>query len=75
MHELELSQEQIKKSISAAFDSVNLIKQLNELPSLSIDDKNTKTRNVQHLQLMLNKDWFNKNITPEQLTDIESVIK
>ena len=70
----ELTQEQITKSINAAFDSVNLINELNELESLNIEETNTLDRNIAHLQIMLNKTWFANALTTQQLSDIESVL-
>lgn len=61
------------KSISAAFDSVNLI---NKLVTETKDDEKKKTveRNVKHLQLMLTKDFFIQGLTPQQKTDIDTCI-
>jgi len=64
----------IPQAISAAFDSVNLINQLNSLETL--DEKQTarKQRNISHLQLMMTKDWFVEALTEEQTTQINAVI-
>lgn len=62
-----------EKSISAAFDSVAVI---NKLITQTIDDKkkaNVK-RNVQHLELMLTKEFFTEALTTEQRTEIETCI-
>lgn len=71
---MELTQEEIAKSISAAFDSVNLINELNALPSLDEEQTATKDRNVQHLNIMMTKDWFSTNLTVEQTTAINAVL-
>jgi hypothetical protein len=62
-----------EKSISAAFDSVNLI---NKLITETADDKKKSTveRNVKHLELMLTKDFFINALTPIQKTEIETSI-
>lgn len=63
-----------EKSISAAFDSVALI---NKLILQTVDDKkkaNVK-RNVQHLELMLTKEFFTEALTTEQRTEIETCIE
>ena len=63
-----------EKSISAAFDSVNLIKKIiTETP----DDKKKSNvdRNVKHLELMLTKDFFSEALSPQQKSDIESCIE
>jgi len=61
------------KSISAAFDSVNLI---NELVLETSDDKKKANvnRNVKHLELMLTKEFFTEALTAEQTTEIEACI-
>ena len=62
-----------QQSISAAFDSVNLINNT-ILETVSDDNKSTVTRNVQHLEIMLSKEWFLEALTQQQLTDINSCI-
>jgi hypothetical protein len=65
--------EQITKHISAAFDSVNLIN--NEITQEITDNrKDTVKRNVQHLELMIGKDWFEAGCTEQQVTDINACI-
>lgn len=64
---MEITQEQIEKSISAAFDSVDLINR-NE------DDVDTIERNVEHLRVMMNKEWFATSLTTEQANQINSLI-
>ena len=64
---MEITQEQIEKSISAAFDSVDLINR-NE------DDVDTIERNIEHLRIMMGKDWFITSLTTEQTNQINSVI-
>lgn len=71
----ELTQEQIEKSISAAFDSVNLIEELNLLETLTEEETDRKTRNIQHLEIMMEKEWFSSNLTSEQTSQINSVIE
>jgi hypothetical protein len=64
---MEMTQEQIEKSITAAFDSVDLINR-NE------DDVDTIERNIEHLRIMMGKDWFTISLTTEQTNQINSVI-
>ena len=64
----------IPQSISAAFDSVNLINQLNSLGMLDEKQNKSKQRNISHLQLMMTKDWFIEALTEEQTTQINAVI-
>jgi hypothetical protein len=66
--------EQIQKHIAAAFDSVNLINQLSALESLSEEQVSTKERNVQHLEIMIAKEWFTNGLTEEQTSVINQII-
>jgi hypothetical protein len=69
-----LTPEQIVQSISAAFDSVNLINEINAQTERTQDDINTIERNVQHLRIMMTKDWFVKALNKNQKTEINSII-
>ncbi len=70
----EQTLEQVQRSISSAFDSVNLINELKLLPSLTEEDKDRINRNVEHLRIMLEKDWFSKGLTEQQRIDIYSCL-
>jgi len=62
-----------EKSVSSAFDSVNLI---NKLITETADEKKKSTveRNAKHLELMLTKDFFLTALTSLQKTQIETAI-
>jgi hypothetical protein len=62
-----------EKAVSAAFDSVNLI---NKLVLETADDKKKANveRNVQHLELMLTKEFFTEVLTATQKTELEACI-
>lgn len=65
--------EQTQQHISAAFDSVNLIN--NEITQEVTDNrKDNVKRNVEHLELMIAKDWFEAGCTAQQVTDINACI-
>jgi len=64
----------VPQSISAAFDSVNLINELNVISELTEIQIKIKSVNVRHLQLMMSKDWFVDALTEEQTNQINSVI-
>ena len=68
----EQTPEQIQRSISSAFDSVNLINQLKAQPSLTEEERDRANRNVEHLRIMLAKEWFSTGLTEQQKTDINS---
>jgi hypothetical protein len=63
-----------EKAVSAAFDSVNLI---NKLVLETADDKKKANveRNVQHLELMLTKEFFTEALTSVQKDEIEACIE
>lgn len=64
---IEMTQEQIAQSVSAAFDSVDLINR-NE------DDEATIERNVEHLRIMMGYEWFVSALTDDQAEQINSII-
>lgn len=68
-----LTQEQIEKSISAAYDSVNLINELSSQESLDEEQLATISRNKEHIVVMLGKDWFSNALTEEQKAELEIV--
>lgn len=70
----ELTQEQMEKQVSAAFDSVNLITNLKTKDVLTDEDNSTINRNVEHLKIMMGKDWFVTALTTSQKTKINNLI-
>lgn len=57
--------EEIAKNYSAALDSVNLINDLMALDSRNEEQTDILTRNVNHLKLMVTKDfWTTEDMTP-----------
>lgn len=79
MNEIEqLTQEEIESSVSAAFDSVNLINNIvlgTETNEESIEEKKyCIDRNIRHLQIMNNKEWFTDALEEDQVTQIADCI-
>lgn len=68
--------EQIQKHVLAAFDSVNLVNTLKEKTkkTLTPDDTATISRNVEHLKIMMKKEWFAKALTATQKSKINTLI-
>ena len=63
--EIEITIEQIAKNYASALDSVNLIKELRAKETLTEDEEKTIQRNLEHLEIMLAKDyWTNEDLTP-----------
>lgn len=69
-----MTQEQIAQSVSAAFDSVNLVNELNAKTDKTQDDLDTISRNVEHLIVMMSKEWFVNALTKTQETAITKII-
>lgn len=64
----ELTAEDIARHYAASLDSVNLINDLVAKSSLSDEEKDTIKRNVEHLEIMVGKDfWTSEDLSP--LTD------
>ena len=74
MSEIQMTQEEIQRSVSAAFDSVNLINKLNLKDVLTDEETDTVDRNVEHLKIMMAKEWFDNALTTEQRADIQALI-
>ena len=65
MEKIEITPEQIAKNYAAALDSVNLINELKAKETLTEDEEKTIQRNLEHLEIMLAKDyWTNEDLTP-----------
>ena len=66
--EIEITIEQIAKNYASALDSVNLIKELRAKETLTEDEEKTIQRNVEHLEIMLAKDyWTTEDLTPFEI--------
>ena len=60
-----LTADEIAGHYSAAMDSVNLINALMAQDSRTTEEQDTVSRNVEHLQLMVAKDyWTTEDMTP-----------
>lgn len=68
------TEEQLQKSISAAFDSVNLINELKAKLSLTEEEQDRLDRNKEHLTIMLGKDWFSNGLTEQQKNEIDTCL-
>lgn len=70
----EVTAEQVAKSVLAAYDSVNLIAELKRKRTLSKEEIATLTRNVEHIAIMLGKEWFVNALTAEQKSELGGLI-
>jgi hypothetical protein len=70
--------EEIQRQIRAAFDSVDLINGIidgTKMVDAPLEKKkNTVSRNVEHLEIMMAKTWFVEGCTPIQITEINTCI-
>ena len=65
MGEEEITAEEIAQNYSAAMDSVNLINAVVAAPDDYADDETVLQRNVDHLKIMVVKDyWTTEDMTP-----------
>jgi len=72
--ELELTPEQeITKSVEAAYDSVALITELKAKETLTEEDADTLKRNEEHIRIMLTKDYFVAALTKTQKTQLSKI--
>jgi hypothetical protein len=65
--------EEVAKSVSAAYDSVNLINELNTKETLTEEDTATLDRNIEHIRIMMGKEWFVAGLTPLQITELQAI--
>lgn len=71
----EVTAEQAARSVLAAYDSVALINELKAKPELEADETAAIERNVEHIRIMLAKEWFAEALTAEQKTELEEISK
>ena len=67
---IEITAEEIARHLSAAMDSVNLINAGQPEGTTDEDWADTVSRNVEHLQIMLDKTYW----TTEDLTPIQALV-
>jgi hypothetical protein len=71
--ELEMTQEQVAKSVSATYDSVNLINELKAKETLTEEETATLTRNEEHVKIMMGKEWFVAGLTTKQKKELQAI--
>ena len=71
--ELELTKEQVAQSVSASYDSVALLAELNAKEFLTEEETETVTRNVEHIRIMMGKEWFVGGLTDKQITELQAI--
>lgn len=71
--ELELTKKEVTQSVSAAYDSVALLNELNAKETLTEEETATVTRNVEHIRIMMGKEWFVGGLTKKQVTVLQAI--
>lgn len=71
--ELEFTPEQVAQSVSAAYDSLNLINELKAKETLTEEETATLTRNEEHIRIMVGKEWFVAGLTKKQKTELKAI--
>jgi hypothetical protein len=71
--EIDITTEEVAKSVSAAYDSVNLINELKAKETLTEDESATLTRNEEHIRIMMGKEWFVGGLTDQQITELQAI--
>lgn len=72
--EQQLTKEEVQQHIKSAYDSVDLINRLREKQSLTKDEKGSLQRNIDHLKIMMGKDWFVSGLKVAQKKEINTII-
>ena len=71
--ELELTPEQVAKSVSAAYDSIAIINELKPKKKKSDEEIDRLTRNEEHIRIMMGKVWFVAALTDEQIVELQAI--
>ena len=71
--EIDITTEEVAKSVSAAYDSINLINELKAKETLTEDESATLTRNEEHIRIMMGKEWFVGGLTDQQITELQAI--
>lgn len=70
-----LTTEQKNSAKSALFDSYNVVVSINKIVEPSAEKVAEKARNIQHINIMLSKDWLSEMLTNEELQQLIGVIQ
>ena len=65
--------EQVAKSVEAAYDSVEIYNQLNGKLDITEEETVIFDRNVEHIRIMMGKEWFVAGLTPLQVIELQAI--
>ena len=71
--EITYTPEEVAKSVSATYDSVNLINELKAKETLTEDETATLARNEKHVRIMMGFEWFVAGLTDLQVTELQAI--
>jgi hypothetical protein len=71
--EITYTSEEVAKSVSAAYDSVNLINELKAKETLTEDETAALARNEEHIRIMIGFEWFVAGLTDLQVTELQAI--
>ena len=71
--EITYTPEEVAQSVSAAYDSVAIVNELNGKLDITEEELATLDRNVEHIRIMMGKTWFVEGLTVEQITELQAI--
>jgi hypothetical protein len=69
-----MEKERIEKMIKSTFECVNLIEELNSVPSLDDKQLDRLKRAKEHIKIILNRDWITNSLTNQQIETLNSYL-
>jgi hypothetical protein len=70
-----LTKEDIQKHIKSAYDSVDLINELQLKQNPTKQETERIQRNIEHLKIMMGKEWFVSGLKVAQKKQLNEIIK
>ena len=71
--EITYTPEEVAKSITAAYDSVAIVNELNGKMDIVEEELARLDRNVEHIRIMMGKEWFVAGLTDKQITELQAI--
>lgn len=71
--EITYTPKEVAKSVSAAYDSINLINELKAKETLTEDETAALARNEEHIRIMMGFEWFVAGLTDLQVTELQAI--
>jgi hypothetical protein len=63
----------VAESVLAAYDSVAIYNELNGKMDITEEETATLDRNIEHIRIMMGKEWFVSGLTPQQITELQAI--